>query len=37
MGKMFVVNVRDLILRVHNRFGGMQDLAILRGDTRDAS
>ena len=24
-------------LRVHNRFGGMQDLAIFRGDTRDAS
>ena len=23
--------------RVHNRFGGMWDLAIFRGDTRDAS
>ena len=22
--------------RVHNRFGGMRDLAIFRGDTRDA-
>ena len=24
-------------MRVHNRFGGMRDLAIFRGDTRDAS
>ena len=23
--------------RVHNRFGGMRDLAVLCGDTRDAS
>ena len=23
--------------RVHNRFSGMRDLAIFRGDTRDAS
>ena len=23
--------------RVHNRFGGMWDLAVFRGDTRDAS
>ena len=24
-------------MRVHNRFGGMRDLAIFRADTRDAS
>ena len=26
-----------LILRVHNRFGGMRDLAIFRGDIRNIS
>ena len=25
------------VLRIHNRFGGMRDLAIFYGDTRDAS
>ena len=32
-----VSSVRPTGKRVHNRFGGMRDLAIFCGDTRDAS
>ena len=27
----------QIYMRVHNKFGGMRDLAIFRADTRDAS
>ena len=32
-----VISYGSSQVRVHNRFGGMRDLAIFRSDTRDAS
>ena len=42
MRRLLIRKVRGLFSlvftrRVHNRFGGMRDLAIFCGDTRDAS
>ena len=36
-GGVYFLGGLPLAERAHNRFGGMRDLAVLCGDTRDAS